>query len=81
MGIGDACFWSRSGIHEVLGDVSQFAVQMLGRSTQDVEGLICGDALSFHEYSERLAYRLSSAQGGVEVHCPELFVFMGLRYK
>ena len=36
-------------VHQVLGYLSKLDVQVLGCSTQNVEGLVGRDALSFHE--------------------------------
>lgn len=64
------------GVHEILSYVSKLDIEVLGRSTQDIERLVRRDPLSFHENSKCLTYRLASAQGGIEVLRPTLFVFM-----
>src|SRR5580765_8924743 len=51
-----------AGFDEILGYLSEFAVQMLRGPAQDIEGLAGGNALAFHEDSLGLADHLAGAQ-------------------
>src|SRR5580692_140756 len=68
-----------TGVHEILGYVSEFDIEVLGSPTQNVESLVRTNALSFHENAQGLTDRLARAEGRIEVLGSALFVFMGMR--
>jgi hypothetical protein len=72
-----SCFRPVAGVHEVLGHISEFSVEVLGRSAQYVERLTGGDPLTLHQDPLSLSDHLASGQGGVETFCPAFLVLVG----
>jgi hypothetical protein len=54
-------------LDQIEGDLPELDVEMLGRLTQDVEGLVGGDPFPFHQDALRLADELPGDEGGLEV--------------
>lgn len=62
-----------AGVDERLGDFTEFLVEVLGRSPQDVEGLLGGDPRAFHQdalgLSDHLAGQYRPLQVGAALVC------------
>jgi hypothetical protein len=54
-GAGSTGIGTFAGVDQVLRDISELDVEVLRRSTQNVEGLIGADPLTFHQDPLRLS--------------------------
>jgi hypothetical protein len=65
-------------IHQALGDVAKLDIEVLGGPAQDIEGLVSGDALSFHENAFGLADQFAADQSSLEVDGSMLLLIVDL---